>query len=414
MKRMTRIVRRGAALLLLAVCLGLIAWAVQRELGWVAVPADAPLAVELEDPAYADAGMAAARLLADMRSRTGVPGATAAVAVDGRLVWSAGVGYADLDDRSRATPRTSFRIGSTSKAMTATLLARLVAAGELSLDDPVGAHWRQPLNQDWAGLTLRRLMSHTAGMPGYENNTDIAGLLATLCMRRRYASVEAGLSLVDGSRLLYQPGDGFHYSSFDVNLAARTAEAATGRSYGELLAERVTGPLGLATPYLADHGGKPPGEAVWYQIRPGQARRHPHTDVSQRWPGGGLAARSADLVQVASAWLDDGFLPRRVVDDFWTPVRLNDGRVNEQNYAIGWRVDRSITRFGAEAPVRLVHHGGVSRGAMSWLALYPDLGIAIAVNINAETPAFIDFAGVEQDLLRLFAAASGRSPAPQP
>ena len=145
--------------------------------------------MELEDPAYADAGMAAARLLADMRSRTGVPGATAAVAVDGRLVWSAGVGYADLDDRSRATPRTSFRIGSTSKAMTATLLARLVAAGELSLDDPVGAHWRQPLNQDWAGLTLRRLMSHTAGMPGYENNTDIAGLLATLCMRRRYASI---------------------------------------------------------------------------------------------------------------------------------------------------------------------------------------------------------------------------------
>ena len=49
-------------------------------------------------------------------------------------------------------------------------------------------------------------------------------------------------------------------------------------------------------------------------------------------------------MQVASAWLDDGFLPRRVVDDFWTPVRLNDGRVNEQNYAIGWRVDRSITK----------------------------------------------------------------------
>ena len=141
---------------------------------------------------------------------------------------------------------------------------------------------------------------------------------------------------------------------------------------------------------------------------------HIHQDRADRTAGGGLAARSADLVQVASAWLDDGFLPRRVVDDFWTPVRLNDGRVNEQNYAIGWRVDRSITRFGAEAPVRLVHHGGVSRGAMSWLALYPDLGIAIAVNINAETPAFIDFAGVEQDLLRLFAAASGRSPAPQP
>lgn len=395
----------GLALLLVAI------WFVQQQFGWVETPADAPVTAELHDPAYAEAGAAAAEALAAMRARTGVPGAAAAVSVDGRLVWAAGAGFADIETLEPVTPQTSFRIGSTSKAMTSTVLARLVAAETLSLDDTVGDHWAAPLNPDWRALTMRRLMSHTAGMPGYENNTDYAGLVGTLRMRRRFESVEAGLTLVDGSRLAYAPGEDFSYSSFDVNLAARAAELVAERPYPDLLAETVTGPLGLSTPYPDDYGAAPAFEASWHELDRGRARHHPHTDVSQRWPGGGLAARPADLVRVAGAWLDEAFIPRALAEDFWTPVRLNDGTVNEQNYAVGWRSDTVTTRFGEAAPVRMVHHGGVSRGAMSWLALYPDLGIAVAVNINAETPQFSDFSSVEPDILRLFAEAAGRTPA---
>lgn len=409
MIRVARIALRAAVLFAAVALLAVLVWFIQLQVGWIEMPDEAPFAVELYDSDYSEAGVGAAKLLADMRSRTGVPGASAAVSIDGRPVWAAGVGFADIEALTTVTPQTSFRIGSTSKAMTATVLARLVAAGTLSLDDSVAMHWPNPLNPNWAKLTIRRLMSHTAGLPGYENNTDITGLIGSLWMVRRYDSVEAGLSLVDGSRL-DEPGEGFYYSSFDVNLAARTAEAATGLSYEELLTEEVTGPLGLETPYLADRGDKPSFEASWHQIRSGRVRQHPHTDVSQRWPSGGLAARSKDLVRIAGAWLDEDFLPRAVVEEFWTPVRLNDGTVNEQNYAIGWRNDQSRTRFGPAVAVRLLHHGGVSRGAMSWLALYPDLGIAVAVNINAETPDFADFASVEPQILRLFALAAGRAP----
>jgi CubicO group peptidase (beta-lactamase class C family) len=402
--------RTGAAILVLALVLAAV-WFVRLQFGWVTLPADAPFTAEVYEPEYADAADAAGEALAEMRARTDVPGASAAVSIDGRLVWAAGAGFADIHTLAPVTPQTSFRIGSTSKAMTATVVARLAADGLLNLDDSVGEHWSVPLNPDWGPLTLRRLMSHTAGMPGYENNTDYLGLIGTLRMQQRFDSVEDGLSLVDGSRLAYEPGEDFFYSSFDVNLAARVAEAAGGRSYGDLLAGRVTRPLGLETPYLADHGAKPAYEAAWHQLYGGRARIHPRSDVSQRWPGGGLAARSSDLVQVAGAWLDDGFIPRGLAEDFWTPVRLNDGAVNEQNYAVGWRSDLVTTRFGENAPVRMVHHGGVSRGAMSWLALYPDLGIAVAVNINATTPEFSDFASVESEILRLFAEAAGRTPA---
>ena len=113
---------------------------------------------------------------------------------------------------------------------------------------------------------------------------------------------------------------------------------------------------------------------------------------------------------VGGAWLDEAFIATDTREQFWTPVQLNDGSVNAENYAIGFRTDLNTTRFGEAYPVRRAHHGGVSRGAMSWLVIYPDLGLVVAVNINTNTPEFGDFAAVEPELTRLFARAAGRAP----
>lgn len=382
------------------------------ELGWLPLPAEAPLTSTALDPAFDNAARDALAELEAMRVEEGIPGVTAAVAVDRALVWVGAAGWSDLEARTPMTPDAMMRIGSTSKAITGTLLARLHDQGVLSMSDTVGDHVAQPLNPAWATLQLRQLMSHTAGMPGYEENTDWFGVIDTIRMQGSYESVEDGLRLVDGSDLLFEPGAEFHYSSFDVNLAALTAEYASGRDYAALIENEVRAPLGLDTPRLADRGARPENEARYYLIRSGdRIKRWPHTDVSQRWPGGGLVARSRDLVLVASAWLDPEVISPETQAMFWTPMRLENGTVNEQNYAMGWRVDRVSSRFGEDrAPVRIVHHGGVSRGAMSWLTIYPELGISVAVNINTNTPDFGDFARVEAVILRIFADAARRTP----
>lgn len=383
------------------------------ELGWSALPEEAaPQVSTVFDPRYADAARGALSRLAGMRAQEGVPGATAAVAIDGELVWTGASGWSDLDAMSPMTPDAILRIGSTSKAMTATLLARLQDRGVLAMSDTVGDHIAAPLNPAWSDMQLRHLMSHTAGMPGYQENTDWFGVIHTKRMKQSFDSIEEGLGIVDGSRLLFEPGEDFFYSSFDVNLAGLTAEYASGQDFGALLESEIRAPLGLETPQLADHGARPDDEARYYLIRDGDLIKDwPHTDVSQRWPGGGLIARSRDLVLVASAWLDPDFITPGTRDMFWTPMRLEDGTVNEQNYAMGWRADRVTSRFGDDRePVGIIHHGGVSRGAMSWLTLYPELGISVAVNINTNTSEFGDFARVEADILRIFADAAGRTP----
>lgn len=382
------------------------------EFGWRPLPAEAPLTSTALDPAFSDAARNAIAALEAMRVEEGVPGVTAAVAIDGDLVWVGAAGWFDLEAGTPMTPDAMMRIGSTSKAMTATLLARLHDQGVLSMSNTVGDHIAEPLNPEWSNLQLRQLMSHTAGMPGYQENTDWIGAIDTIRMQRSFESVEDGLRIVDGSRLLFEPGTDFSYSSFDVNLAALTAEYASGRDFDTLIENEIRAPLGLDTPRLADRGARPDEEARYYLIRGGdRVKDWPHTDVSQRWPGGGLMARSRDLVLVASAWLDPDFIEPETREMFWTPMRLESGAVNEQNYAMGWRADRVTSRFGEDRePVRLIHHGGVSRGAMSWLALYPEMGIAVAVNINTNTPEFTDFARVEADIIRIFAAAARRTP----
>jgi len=382
------------------------------ELGWRPLPPEPPRTSSALDPTYEDAAREALAVLESMRAQEGVPGVTAAVAIDGALVWVGAAGWSDLDTMTAMTPDATMRIGSTSKAMTATVLARLHDRGVLTISDTVGEHIAEPLNPAWSPLQLSQLMSHTAGMPGYEENTDWLGVIDTIRMQGSYDSVEDGLRLVDGARLLFDPGEDFHYSSFDVNLAALSAEYAAGREYAALIDDEIRSPLDLDTPLLADRGARPGSEARYYLTRAGdQIKPWPHTDVSQRWPGGGLMSRSRDLVLVASAWLDPDFITPETREMFWTPMPLEDGTINEQNYALGWRADRVTTRFdGDRAPVRVIHHGGVSRGAMSWLTIYPELGISVAVNINTNTPEFSDFARVEGDILRIFAEAAQRTP----
>src|SRR5215470_5210574 len=98
------------------------------------VSAQAPTAPALSPHA---AAVKTAEAVAQEVLAHGVPGLALAVAVDGKIVWSDGFGYADLEARVPARPTTKFRIGSVSKPITAAGLMLLVEAGKLDLDAPV-------------------------------------------------------------------------------------------------------------------------------------------------------------------------------------------------------------------------------------------------------------------------------------
>lgn len=104
----------------------------------------APSTQQLLDARYADAAAQALTRLESHRQGIKAPAISAAVAIDGKLVWTGTSGWADIARRRPVTPDTRFRIGSTSKSLTATALAQLIQAGLLNLDAKI-EHYLQPL-----------------------------------------------------------------------------------------------------------------------------------------------------------------------------------------------------------------------------------------------------------------------------
>ncbi|MFK7864774.1 MAG: serine hydrolase domain-containing protein [Pseudohongiellaceae bacterium] len=376
---------------------------------WVKLPQDAPLTRSTIESPYQAVGN---ELLSSMdihRQAIGAAGISAAVLVGSEVVWAGASGWANIEENVPATPATRFRVGSTAKALTATGLARLVESGVMSLDTPLAQLWDVLPNEEWAEITPRQLASHMAGMPHYGSNTELSGLLYSVTLQDHYDSVHDALGLFDESELLFEPGTDFEYSSYGTVLNSAAMSKAAGQPYLQLMTDlvfepnRMTGVVvspadsaelpNMATPY---HSNWKSGEAL--RLRPWR-----QVDLSHRLAGGGFAATSTDLVKLGRSYFhlsNPNAINHEIKEEFWTPQVLSSGEVNEQNYALGWRLREE--EFIKGQPLRHVNHGGVSRGGQSWLMLLPEIEMAVALNINGRTEVFWDFGSFSFDIAKLF------------
>jgi CubicO group peptidase (beta-lactamase class C family) len=107
------------------------------------------------------------------------PGLAVALVQHGQVVWAAGYGLADPATGQPVTATTCFQAASLSKPVTAWGVLRLVESGRIGLDEPVIGHlgrWRPPPSLvDADGITVRRLLSHTAGLSVHGYVGQISG-----------------------------------------------------------------------------------------------------------------------------------------------------------------------------------------------------------------------------------------------
>ena len=296
---------------------------------------------------------------------------------------------------------TLFRIGSTSKALTATGLARLVDKDQVDLDKAISGYMNEiPLG--WQNMTTRQLASHTAGLPHYKSNTDYLGLYKTMSLSSRYSTPKDALTVFDGSELLFKPGQDFSYSSFGTVLLSAVMADAVQVPFLSIMENQVFEPIEmvntkaefqvsdqqLLAEFYWNDGGKQNHVRPWREV-----------DLSHRLAGGGFVSTSADLVKLGSAWLNEGYLSQQTRSTFWTPQTLPDGTKTPGGYSLGWRV---ITLPINQQKTMIANHGGVSRGAQSWLMVLPEYSMVVAVNINSNTEVFWDFASVSMKIAELF------------
>jgi len=174
-----------------------------------------------------------------------IPGGAVAVIEDGKLILARGFGMADATAKTPVSERTLFNIGSTSKSVSAWGVMRLVSERKLGLDTPVDVRLKRwhlpPSSYDAAGVTLRRLLSHTAGLSvsGYRGwGPD--DLIPTLEQSLSGQTNGAGSLTLTAS-----PGTAWSYSGGGYTLMQLLVEETAKRPFADYMRDEVLRPLGM-------------------------------------------------------------------------------------------------------------------------------------------------------------------------
>lgn len=334
-------------------------------------------------PAWLPVVARARAVLQDSIRASGVPGASIAVMVDGRVIWSEGFGWADLEQRVPVTPLTRFRIGSVSKSLTAAAIGLLWQEGRLDLDAPVQRYVPSFPRKRWP-ITTRQVAGHQAGIRHYRGTEFLS--------TRHYDSVTEGLSIFSGDSLLFEPGTQYSYSSYGFNLVSAVVEGASGQSFLDYMQEHVFIPLGMRSTVPEFPDSLIPWRARFYtEADSGQGLLNvPLVDNSYKWAGGGFLSTAEDLVRYGSAYLQPGFLQPRTRTLLFTAQHTRDGA--DTHYSLGWFISHDSTGRLA------VSHGGGSVGGTAYLVMYPGQGLVVALLANGDMP----FVTTARDLARVF------------
>jgi CubicO group peptidase (beta-lactamase class C family) len=299
------------------------------------------------------------------------PGMAIAVAVNGKLVWAEGLGFADLEQCVPAGPSTKFRIGSISKPLTAAGAALLVDGKGLDLDAPI-QRYVSSFPHKGAAISTRQLLGHLGGIP-----RDVAAE-NDKANEHPYHSVTESLKWFKDEPLIAPPGTKFFYSTYGYVLASAAIEGASGQDFLSFMHDHVFQPLGM-TSTVADENDKViSNRARWYlQASDGSYRNGPYLDLSYKWAGGGFLSTVEDLARFGSALLQPGFLKKETLETVFTSQQTKSGV--KTNYGLGWEIHDA----GDQAPERRYEHTGGVTGSGGILVIYPDQKVVIAWLMNS-------------------------------
>ncbi len=304
--------------------------------------------------------------LLDLMDKHGVPGVAVAVARDGALAWSAGYGVADVARGVPVDPATTrFQAASISKTTAgwAALLAE--QAGLVDLDAPVVLErWSWPDSpHDPAQVTLRRLLTHTAG-------TDVSGYpgWSTNPPPDLVSSLRGAVDPATRVTLAHEPGERARYSGGGLSVAQLAIEEATGVGYGAWLRAA-----------LFDPGGLEPHEVTFdVEALHDEATAAPHDAEGRRgdvlWyselAAAGMSVTAEALLEYA-LWVVE---PPVDID----PSPLTADQPEPGSFALAWMLDRHRGR-------ELAGHDGANDGGFRTLMwVVPATGEAMVVLTNGE------------------------------
>jgi CubicO group peptidase (beta-lactamase class C family) len=320
--------------------------------------------------------------LEELIAEHNVPGAQLAV-LDGDEITEVAAGVLSVRTGCLVTPDALFLPGSIGKLYTATLVMMLVDDGKLDLDTPIRAYlpgFRVHDERAAEIVTPRNLLSHTSGFDG-DHFTDMGRGDDAL---ERYVEGCADLPQIA------DPGTIWSYSNSSYSILGRIVEVLNGKTFEEVMRERLFAPLGLEHSVSFAEEALLHPTAVGHEPDPADASRRV---IAQPWGlgrafgpmGSALVASAGDVLRFVRLHLDGGVAPggERLLSEASVAAMQDEQiRLVDDTLGAGWGLGWILDRFGS---ADVIGHDGNSIGQNAFMRVAPKerFGFCLQTNVGS-------------------------------
>lgn len=329
------------------------------------------------------------------RAKSILPAVAAAVLKDGELFIAGVSGVRKQGTPEKATLQDKWHIGSCTKAMTATVAARLVEKGTLRWETTLAEAFPKlapRMRKNWQNVTIEQLLSHRAGAPGDLNAQGLWGRIwqrATLPPREQRAYLAS--ELLTKHEPIHAPGTKYEYSNAGYALVGHLIEEKLNQPFEDVLRKQLFEPLkmtaaGFGAPATKQDPAQPWGHTLpWTRVlKIGKPQPVPmglgDDNPAAIGPGGTVHCSIGDLARFAAAHLKgerDGhdWLSKQSFQKLHTPP------AKDSEYAMGWI---ALQRDWGDGTV-LMHNGSNTMNySVMWLAPRRNFAVVVCTNVAGE------------------------------
>ena len=289
------------------------------------------------------------------------------IAENGIPAYQKAFGYREFADQIPLQASDIFELASVSKQFTAMIIMMLKEKDLLNYDDSVSKYLEIP----YKGMTIRNLLTHTSGLPDYQdimdkywNKTKVAGNPECIEYLNKYSPPKH-----------FEPGEKYEYSNTGYMLLASIAEKASGKDFIELCRKWIFKKLKMKSTDIRTLEEKKATKNfaighMYVEERNKYVRADSFPSSNYTiWLGnrkgpGRISSTAADLLKWDNALYTEKLVRQSTLQEAFTPMKLNDGSFS--NYGFGWEL-RNDPSFG-----KIVQHNGDNPGYKTQIIRYID------------------------------------------
>lgn len=273
------------------------------------------------------------------------------VADQGKVIYKKGFGMANMEWDIPNTPDTKFRLGSITKQFTSMLIMQLVAEGKLDLQATVSKYLPDYSKVNGDKITIHQLLTHTSGTPNY---TSFSTFFKDMS-RNPYTPTEM-LKLFADLPLEFTPGSRFAYSNSGYILLGAIIEKVSGKTYEEMLQEKIFDPLNMKDTGYDHFGTILKKRASGYERKANVIENAPYIDMSTPYAAGAIYSTVEDLFVWEQALYTEKLLPKKYKDMLFGKYIPAFG----QYYGYGWEVGKMPIGNTKDSVSIIAHSGGIN------------------------------------------------------